>query len=76
MKNNYTQTEKKNWNALYSSHYTSSNHVTKPAWEPINTLAELLKQITPLTLNSDQDRISPYNISTIPTRYVMRIKKI
>ena len=47
MKNNYTQTEKKNWNALYSSHYTSSNHVTKPAWEPINTLAELLKQDYP-----------------------------
>lgn len=47
MKNNYTQTEKKNWNALYSSHYTSSKHVTKPAWEPINTLAELLKQDYP-----------------------------
>ena len=47
MKNIYTKTEKKNWNALYSSHHTSSNHVTKPVWEPINTLAELLKQDYP-----------------------------
>ena len=29
----------------------------------------------PLTPVSDQDRISPYNISTISTRKVMRIKK-
>ena len=29
----------------------------------------------PLTPMSDQDRISPYNINTISTRQVMRIKK-
>ena len=29
----------------------------------------------PLTLMSDQDRISPYNINTISSRQVMRIKK-
>ena len=28
-----------------------------------------------LTPTSDQDRISPYNINTISTRYVIRIKK-
>ena len=27
------------------------------------------------TLKSDQDRISPYNINTISSRQVMRIKK-
>ena len=31
--------------------------------------------LNPLTPTSDQDRISPYNINTISTRYVMRIKK-
>ena len=31
--------------------------------------------INPLTPMSDQDRISPYNINTILTRQVMRIKK-
>ena len=29
----------------------------------------------PLTSMSDQDRISPYNINTISTRYVIRIEK-
>ena len=29
----------------------------------------------PLTFMSDQDRISPYNINTISTRYVIRIEK-
>ena len=31
--------------------------------------------INPLTAMSDQDRISPYNINTISSRQVMRIKK-
>ena len=31
------------------------------------------KCLNPLTLMSDQDRISPYNINTISTRQVMRI---
>ena len=31
--------------------------------------------INPLTPMSDQDRISPYNINTISSRQVMRIKK-
>ena len=35
----------------------------------------LLHNINPLTPISDQDRISPYNINTISTRKVMRIKK-
>ena len=38
-------------------------------------LMELNKSVNPLTPMSDQDRISPYNINTISTRYVMRIKK-
>ena len=33
------------------------------------------KLFNPLTPISDQDRISPYNINTISTRKVMRIKK-
>ena len=33
------------------------------------------KSFNPLTPMSDQDRISPYNISTISSRQVMRIKK-
>ena len=32
--------------------------------------------INPLTPMSDQDRISPYNINTISSRQVMRLKKI
>ena len=31
--------------------------------------------INPLTLISDQDRISPYNINAISNRQVMRINK-
>ena len=31
--------------------------------------------VYPLTPRSDQDRISPYNINTISSRQVMRIKK-
>ena len=32
--------------------------------------------LNPLTLMSDQDRISPYNINTISSKQMMRIKKI
>ena len=32
-------------------------------------------ELNPLTPMSDQDRISPYNIHTISSRQVMRIKK-
>ena len=32
-------------------------------------------ELHPFTPNSDQDRISPYNINTISSRQVMRIKK-
>ena len=32
-------------------------------------------QLNSLTLMSDQDRISPYNINTISNRQVMRIKE-
>ena len=35
---------------------------------------ELLR-VNPLSLTSDQDRISPYIISTISSRQVIRIKK-
>ena len=31
--------------------------------------------VNPLTPMSDQDKISPYNIDTISSRQVMRIKK-
>ena len=34
-----------------------------------------IDKFNPLTLMTDQDRISPYNISTISSRQVMRIKK-
>ena len=33
------------------------------------------KLFNPLTPISDQDRLSPYNMNTISTRKVMRIKK-
>ena len=35
----------------------------------------LLRNLNPLTPISDQDRISPYNINTISSRKVLRIKK-
>ena len=34
-----------------------------------------IDKFNPLILMTDQDRISPYNISTISSRQVMRIKK-
>ena len=34
-----------------------------------------LTTLNPLASMSDQDRLSPYNINTISTRRVMRIKK-
>ena len=34
-----------------------------------------IRSVNPLTPMSDQDRISPYNINTISSRQVMRIKK-
>ena len=37
--------------------------------------ASILYTFNPFTPMSDQDRISPYNINTISTRQVMRIKK-
>ena len=36
----------------------------------------LLWSSNPLSPTSDQDRISPHTISIIPSRHVMRIKKI
>ena len=36
----------------------------------------VIASFNPLVPNSDQDRISPYTISTISSRKVMRIKKI
>ena len=35
----------------------------------------LLTTLNPLAPMNDQDRLSPYNINTISTRQVMRIKK-
>ena len=35
-----------------------------------------LINVNPLSPSSDLDRISPYTISMIPSRHVMRIKKI
>ena len=32
--------------------------------------------VNPLTPTSDRDRISPYNINTMSSRQVMRIRKI
>ena len=33
------------------------------------------QMVNPFTPRSDQDRISPYNITTISSRQVMRIEK-
>ena len=42
----------------------------------ITIYAFVIASFNPLVPNSDQDRISPYTISTISSRKVMRIKKI
>ena len=42
---------------------------------PLLFLKKAKNDINPLTPISDQDRISPYNINTISSRQVMRIKK-
>ena len=42
---------------------------------PIKRTNHELKCLNPLIPMSDQDRISPYNINTISSRQVMRIKK-
>ena len=39
------------------------------------TEEENILYVYPLNPMSDQDRISPYNINTISSRQVMRIKK-
>ena len=41
-------------------------------WKVIRKLKTCISLLTPM---SDQDRISPYNINTISSRQVMRIKK-
>ena len=47
-----------------------------PFFLPFLKLAFILSIcINPLIVMSDQDRISPYNINTISTREVMRVKK-
>ena len=38
--------------------------------------SQLFTSFNPLTLVNDQDRISSYNINTISTREVMRMRKI
>ena len=43
----------------------------KITWLIINRV----DHVNPLTPMSDQDRISPYNINTMASRQVMRIKK-
>ena len=43
--------------------------------ERTKTCNHELKCLNPITPMSDQDRISPYNINTISSRQVMRIKK-
>ena len=43
----------------------------KITWLIINRVDD----VNPLTPMSDQDRISPYNINTMASRQVMRIKK-
>ena len=42
----------------------------------MKALIFFLWYLHPLTPMSDQDRISPYNIKTISSRLVMRIKKL
>ena len=39
-------------------------------------VGDKLNYVNPLTHMSDQDRISPYNINSISTRWVIRTKKI
>ena len=41
----------------------------------VKSLETMGIDVNPLTPMSDQDRISPYNINTISSRQVMRIKK-
>ena len=43
----------------------------KITWLIINRVDD----VNPLTPTSDQDRISPYNVNTMASRQVMRIKK-
>ena len=52
-------------------------------WGCVETLPEdvllmvraLNSRVNPLTTKSDQDRVSPYNINTVSSRQVMRVKK-
>ena len=41
----------------------------------LDHVIQLLFRLNPLTPMFDQDRISPYNINTVSSRQVMRIKK-
>ena len=53
------------------------SEITSKCWKN-KKVAQWHNQVllNPLTPMSDQDRISPYNIHTISSRQVMRIKKI
>ena len=53
-------------------------NVPKPKLKLVDVIVHSLVVIlnfNPLTLMSDQDRISPFNINTISRRQVMRIKE-
>ena len=53
-----------------------SEREIKTLFQVNNVTTYFLVSFYSLTLLSDQDRISPYNINTISSRKVMRIKKI
>ena len=52
-----------------------SEREIKTLFQVNNVTTYFLVSFNSLTLLSDQDRISPYNINTISSRQVMRIKK-
>ena len=52
-----------------------SEREIKTFFQVNNVTTYFLVSFNSLTLLSDQDRISPYNINTISSRQVMRIKK-
>ena len=72
-----------NWSIVFPRRWTSTEFRKTQISIPRKLMYRKFKKLPvshnhffhPLTPMSDQDRISPYNINTISTRWVMRIKK-
>ena len=75
LQNTFQQAQQACWVFLAVLHSMDLDMGKLSPIERTKTCNHELKCLNPITPMSDQDRISPYNINTISSRQVMRIKK-